>query len=959
MNRARNRLPGIYLAEPSQGADDPLPRMDVAAFVGFASRGPLHLPVKVESLATYRDVFGDKPPNLCWDPENGTHHPALLGAAVEDFFRQGGRTAWIVRVADERKAQRARFELPGIRAWQSGQFAPATAFARAFGPWAETLRVKPALLREGIHLLDRGITSDDSVLILTVATSTNAFLPHDLIELRFEHPDGRRWRWLQFLQHFEPATGGTGLQVDVAEKSGFFFAAQDSVSRASTTDIVRWRLETTMNSHARHWMAEQSPPQQKTVSVQLFRLRLRLWTQLEIEEPRIVFDLGLHPNHPRYFGSLPVDEVLFTTAQSSKSDDPQIRTLIDEISHPRFPLAGYNEYQLNSTLAASTGKSAPIYLPVQPLSESGSPYNIDIQWLDELDDRTSFASISSSDEVDGLSTFSDSLFLDPRIDQSAPTSLLSKAARLNPALRGLHSLALRDDVSIIAVPDAVHRGWSRALTDSKGFQLKTPDPIGVETVDEWGGPGQLVWTRVPDATNYRIEIATDPGFVQILKVVETELSTDDSPSETQYAAEMPDFQKSCQGLLYVRVRAQRFAMPGPWSTTHYLLTGSATLRDCGCEMLPILQLRVERSAEDYTLVWEHLNDYSAAADCRYELQEGNDVLFASSRFVSGLEPNRSSTLYYRVRCVSSGRIGPWSNTEMVGTNLQPQRVLNPIDNFSDTCLLNVQRAMLRFCAARQDVIALLALPRHFREAQLRLHVVALGQKQAAVGEEEIELPTFVDDRALSYAACFHPWLGALRESEVDFVPPDGAIAGQLSSSANTNGAWRAIANRTITNVSAVDPNMDRDAAYRLIDVPFNLIISTSSGFAALDERVLSNVDALDAVHVRRLLILLRRLCLREGQRYTFDNNGPALHERIQRSFERVLSTLYLRGAFAGSSESQAFFVTAGDRGAEAGGERGQLVVQLGVAPAAPMRFIQIQLTRTDDGLFGAQEVIHG
>ncbi|MCB0238244.1 MAG: hypothetical protein KDH08_06280, partial [Anaerolineae bacterium] len=52
------RLPGVYFLSPTQPATLALPRLDVAAFVGFAQRGPLHTPVAVEDVDTYRAVFG-------------------------------------------------------------------------------------------------------------------------------------------------------------------------------------------------------------------------------------------------------------------------------------------------------------------------------------------------------------------------------------------------------------------------------------------------------------------------------------------------------------------------------------------------------------------------------------------------------------------------------------------------------------------------------------------------------------------------------------------------------------------------------------------------------------------------------------------------------------------------------------------------------------------------------------
>ena len=72
--------------------------MDIAVFVGFASAGPLHMPVVVDDEAYFQEIFGDDLP-LAWDAQRGEQLRGHLGPAVRAFFRNGGRRCWIVRVA--------------------------------------------------------------------------------------------------------------------------------------------------------------------------------------------------------------------------------------------------------------------------------------------------------------------------------------------------------------------------------------------------------------------------------------------------------------------------------------------------------------------------------------------------------------------------------------------------------------------------------------------------------------------------------------------------------------------------------------------------------------------------------------------------------------------------------------------------------------------------------------------
>ena len=80
-------LPGVSLTvERAGSATEPL-RTDVAVFLGRTRRGPVGRPVRVESWNDVVDTYG---------PPDGT---AATPYALRGFFENGGRTAWVVRVA--------------------------------------------------------------------------------------------------------------------------------------------------------------------------------------------------------------------------------------------------------------------------------------------------------------------------------------------------------------------------------------------------------------------------------------------------------------------------------------------------------------------------------------------------------------------------------------------------------------------------------------------------------------------------------------------------------------------------------------------------------------------------------------------------------------------------------------------------------------------------------------------
>ncbi|MGX7829345.1 phage tail sheath family protein [Actinokineospora sp. 24-640] len=101
--------PGVYMEEVSSGSR-PIEAVGtaVAAFVGFAERGPLHEPVLVTNWTQFKTTFGDFVPG-CY-----------LAHAVYGYFQNGGGVAYVVRVGasptgaeGNGQAPTSRAELPG------------------------------------------------------------------------------------------------------------------------------------------------------------------------------------------------------------------------------------------------------------------------------------------------------------------------------------------------------------------------------------------------------------------------------------------------------------------------------------------------------------------------------------------------------------------------------------------------------------------------------------------------------------------------------------------------------------------------------------------------------------------------------------------------------------------------------------------------------------------------------
>jgi hypothetical protein len=309
--------------------------------------------------------------------------------------------------------------------------------------------------------------------------------------------------------------------------------------------------------------------------------------------------------------------------------------------------------------------------------------------------------------------------------------------------------------------------------------------------------------------------------------------------------------------------------------------------------------------------------------------------------------------------------GPWSNTAVVlpGDLAQPALLPRPArgGTYDDGLLLDVHRAAVRFCAARGDLFALLALPGHYGRQDVVDHLSALTPDDTAEDTQwrdqsmrgRLRLSQG-EAAALSYAALYHPWVARARPGrDPEFQPPDGVAAGALAGTALTRGAWISCANRALPEVLALDPALSDADVDALLALQVNVLRRAPRGFVLADDQTLGRERELRETGVRRLLILLRRLALREGNAYVFEPMVSEFPDRVRHRFERMLSALHLRGAFSGLDADEAFrVVTDASVNPPQSLDLGRFVVELRVAPSRPLAFLRVRLLQR-----GPQELL--
>lgn len=116
--------PGVYQSVPATVAPVDV-RMDVAAFVGLAERGPVCEAVGIDAWSEFVTRFG------------GTGGGRLLPRAVQLFFANGGRRCVVVRAVAYASVTTASYTLPAVRTTAGD---PVAVMARSPGAWGSALR---------------------------------------------------------------------------------------------------------------------------------------------------------------------------------------------------------------------------------------------------------------------------------------------------------------------------------------------------------------------------------------------------------------------------------------------------------------------------------------------------------------------------------------------------------------------------------------------------------------------------------------------------------------------------------------------------------------------------------------------------------------------------------------------------------------------------------------------------
>jgi len=268
-------------------------------------------------------------------------------------------------------------------------------------------------------------------------------------------------------------------------------------------------------------------------------------------------------------------------------------------------------------------------------------------------------------------------------------------------------------------------------------------------------------------------------------------------------------------------------------------------------------------------------------------------------------------------------------------------ILDPRTQAGLAAIIGLQQRVLEFCESTQALIALFDVPP--------------GLSQARIEQWRAQFDS-------GWAAAYHPWLVPARrtadaadpaQARRDQLPPSAVAAGIIARREFERGIQFGPANeiaRQIIHVAEAQPEGRADALH---PQGINCFVRGPDGIALVAARTLSRERDWRQLSVRRLILMLRRTLLAEMQWAVFEPNGPALWRDLQHAIESLLRGLFRAGAFVGRSESESFFVRVHTDTPRL--DRGELLVDIGVAPAEPLEFILVRLRRDGDGTLNLEE----
>lgn len=212
----------------------------------------------------------------------------------------------------------------------------------------------------------------------------------------------------------------------------------------------------------------------------------------------------------------------------------------------------------------------------------------------------------------------------------------------------------------------------------------------------------------------------------------------------------------------------------------------------------------------------------------------------------------------------------------------------------------------------------------------------------------------------AFLAAYHPWLRVSRRDDprdaLIKVPPAAVAAGIIAKQELRFGVPHGPANVVGAEIVTVDDIVSPARHDELHPEGINVYLRERDGIRLTAARTLSRDPSFRQLSVRRLITMICRALDQQMQWAVFEPNNAALRLELRLMLLSYLRQLFRIGAFRGATEDEAFFVRCDDTNNPPYiTDAGRLIAEIGVAPAEPLEFIVLSLSREGDGTLTLKE----
>jgi phage tail sheath protein FI len=275
----------------------------------------------------------------------------------------------------------------------------------------------------------------------------------------------------------------------------------------------------------------------------------------------------------------------------------------------------------------------------------------------------------------------------------------------------------------------------------------------------------------------------------------------------------------------------------------------------------------------------------------------------------------------------------------------PSDVAPPVEaapKFSLDDVYRVQQAMVTHCEAMQYRFAILDPP----DFSFPREHVDLGEVQSWRNRFDTK-----------YAALYYPWIFVvdpleMRSQLVRRIPPSGHAAGVYANTDLTIGVHKAPANVELAWAQDVTTEVSAEMQGFLNPIGVDCIrMLRGRGLRIYGARTVSSNMSWRFVNVRRLVSMIEHALEISLQWAVFEPNNFYLWQTVRISIASFLETLWQRGALAGNTAEDAFFVKCDQLNNPLSSTSvGRMIAEVGVAPTQPAEFVIFRIGRTADTL---------